>query len=147
MPMIRLTCPAGALTEPGRATVQRGLAEALLRWEGAPDADFFRAQAWAYLDEVPAGAQTTAGDDEPRFLVNVTVPAGALSERRKAGLVEDATRIVLDAAGLAQDQALRVWVLIHEQPDGTWGAGGSVIRYADLVALADSDAGKGEPDA
>jgi hypothetical protein len=29
-----------------------------------------------------------------------------------------------------------VWVLVHEQPDGTWGAGGSVIRYADLVALA-----------
>ncbi|MDQ0749145.1 hypothetical protein QF034_003376 [Streptomyces africanus] len=27
-------------------------------------------------------------------------------------------------------------MLVHEQPDGTWGAGGSVIRYADLVALA-----------
>lgn len=29
-----------------------------------------------------------------------------------------------------------MWMLVHEQPDGTWGAGGSVIRYADLVALA-----------
>jgi hypothetical protein len=27
-------------------------------------------------------------------------------------------------------------VLIHEQPDGTWGAGGQIVRYADLVALA-----------
>ena len=36
----------------------------------------------------------------------------------------------------APDEALRVWVLIHEQPDGTWGAGGSVIPYAGLVALA-----------
>ncbi|MET8446003.1 tautomerase family protein [Streptomyces sp. NPDC005209] len=140
MPSIRLTAPAGALTEQGRHSVQRDLASVLLRWEGAPDTAFFRAQAWSYLVELPEGAQTTAEDDAPRFLVEVTVPQGALSERRKAGLVEEATRTVLTAAGLAPDDALRVWVLVHEQPDGTWGAGGSVIRYADLVALA----GRGE---
>ena len=147
MPMIRLTAPNGALTEQGRASVQRDLATVLLRWEGAPDTDFFRAQAWSYLDELPEGAQTTAGDDEPRFLVRVTVPEGALSERRKQGLVQDATRVVLNAAGLAQDQALRVWVLVNEQPDGTWGAGGSIIRYAELVALAKSNVEKGRDDA
>ena len=127
MPMIRLTVPAGALTEEGRANVQRDLAAVLLRWEGAPDTAFFRAQAWSYLVELPAGAQTTAEDDAPRLLVEVTVPQGALSERRKAGLVQDATKTVLAAAGLTPDDAPRVWVLVHEQPDGTWGAGGSVI--------------------
>ena len=136
MHMIRLTAPAGSLTEQGRTTVQRDLAAVLLRWEGAPDTAFFRAQAWSYLVELPDGAQTTAEDDAPRFLVEVTVPQGALSERRRAGLVEEVTRTVLAAAGLAQDEALRVWVLVHEQPEGTWGAGGSVIRYADLMALA-----------
>jgi phenylpyruvate tautomerase PptA (4-oxalocrotonate tautomerase family) len=136
MPMIRLTAPAGALTAAGRTTVQHDLADVLLHWEGAPDTAFFRAQAWSYLVELPAGVQVTAEDDAPRFLVDVTVPHGALSERRKAGLVEDATKTVLSAAGLAPDDAPRVWVLIHEQPDGTWGAGGCVIRYADLVALA-----------
>jgi phenylpyruvate tautomerase PptA (4-oxalocrotonate tautomerase family) len=140
MPMIRLTVPAGALTEEGRADVQRDLAAVLLRWEGAPDTAFFRAQAWSYLVELPAGAQTTAEDDAPRLLVEVTVPQGALSERRKAGLVQDATKTVLAAAGLTPDDAPRVWVLVHEQPDGTWGAGGSVIRYADLVALARGNA-------
>ncbi|MEV0219183.1 tautomerase family protein [Streptomyces sp. NPDC050704] len=136
MPMIRLTAPAGALTEQGRQSVQRDLAAVLLRWEGAPDTAFFRAQAWSYLTELPDGAQITAEDDATRFLVEVTVPQGALSERRKAGLVEEATKTVLAAAGLGQDNTLRVWVLVHEQPEGTWGAGGSVIRYADLVALA-----------
>ncbi|AZQ38994.1 4-oxalocrotonate tautomerase [Streptomyces cyaneochromogenes] len=136
MPMIRLTVPSGSLTEEGRRTVQRDLAAALLHWEGAPGTEFFRAQAWSYLVELPEGAQTTAEDDAPRFLVEVTVPQGALSERRKAGLVEEATQTVLDAAGLDRADALRVWVLVHEQADGTWGAGGSVIRYADLVALA-----------
>ncbi|MFJ9740340.1 4-oxalocrotonate tautomerase family protein [Streptomyces sp. NPDC101166] len=136
MPMIRLTAPTGSLSEEGRTTVQRNLAAVLLRWEGAPDTAFFRAQAWSYLVETPEGAQTTAEDDAPRFLVEVTVPQGALSERRKAGLVEEATKTVLSAAGLCPDDALRVWVLVHEQPDGTWGAGGAVIRYADLVAMA-----------
>ncbi|MDX3644397.1 tautomerase family protein [Streptomyces sp. MB09-02B] len=136
MPMIRLTAPTGSLTEEGREKVQRDLAAVLLHWEGAPDTAFFRAQAWSFLVEPPEGAQTTAEDDEPRFLVEVTVPQGALSERRRAGLVEDATRTVLEAAGLPPAEALRVWVLVHEQPDGTWGAGGSVVRFADLVALA-----------
>jgi phenylpyruvate tautomerase PptA (4-oxalocrotonate tautomerase family) len=136
MPMIRLTVPTGALTDQGRATVQEDLATVLLRWEGAPDTSYFRAQAWSYLTELPEGAQKTTEDDTPRFLVEVTVPQGALSERRKAGLVEEATATVLSAAGLLADHALRVWVLVHEQPEGTWGAGGSVVRYADLVALA-----------
>ncbi|MEU5595052.1 tautomerase family protein [Streptomyces sp. NPDC020298] len=136
MPMIRLTVPSGSLTEEGRGSVQRDLAAVLLHWEGAPDTAFFRAQAWSYLVELPERAQTTAEDDAPRFLVDVTVPQGALSDRRKAGLVEDATKTVLAAAGLPADDAPRVWVLVHEQPDGTWGAGGSVFRYADLVALA-----------
>jgi phenylpyruvate tautomerase PptA (4-oxalocrotonate tautomerase family) len=136
MPMIRLTSPASALTEQGRQSIQRDLAAVLLRWEGAPDTTFFRAQAWSYLVELPEGAQTTAEDAAPRFLVEVTVPQGALSERRKAGLVEEVTKTVLAATGLSPDDALRVWVLVQEQPDGTWGAGGSVIRYADLVALA-----------
>ena len=66
----------------------------------------------------------------------MTAPQGALSEERKAGLVEDVTKTVLEAAGLSADHAMRVWVMVHEQPDGTWGAGGSVFRYADLAALA-----------
>jgi len=136
MPMIRLTVPPGALTEEGRTTVQRDLAAILLRWEGAPDTAFFRAQAWSYLVELPEGAQTTAEDDAPRFLAEVTVPQEALSDRRKAGLVEEVAATVLAAAGLPESEAMRVWVLIHEQPDGTWGAGGSIVRLADLAALA-----------
>ncbi|MDT0462013.1 tautomerase family protein [Streptomyces gibsoniae] len=136
MPLIRLTVPSGALTEQGRESVQRELAAVLLRREGAPDTAFFRAQAWSHLVELSEGAQTTAEDDAPRFLVEVTVPEGALPERRRTGLVADVTRTVLDAAGLSTGDALRVWVLVHEQPDGTWGAGGSVIRHADLISLA-----------
>ncbi|MEU8076464.1 tautomerase family protein [Catellatospora citrea] len=134
--MIQLTAPVGALPPAGRDSIQKTLAAVLLRWEGAPDNALFRSLAWTYLHELPAGAQTTAEDDAPRFRVEITVPVGALSERRKAGLVAEITTAVLDAAGLTDADAQRVWVLIHEQPDGTWAAGGKIVRYADLVALA-----------
>jgi phenylpyruvate tautomerase PptA (4-oxalocrotonate tautomerase family) len=136
MPMIELTAPAGSLTDAGRKSVQRDLATLLLKWEGAPDNEFFRSVAWTYLHELPAGAQTTAQDDAPRFRVDVRVPAGALSDRRKAGLVREATALVLEAAGLDEGDAMRVWVLIHEQPEGTWGAGGQIVKFAELKAAA-----------
>ena len=116
--------------------MQHDLATTLLKWEGAPDTAFFRAQAWAYLIELPEGAQTTAEDALPRFRIDVTVPDGALSDRRREGLIKDVTGLVLDAAGLTEADALRVWVLIREQPEGNWGAGGAVVRFSELAALA-----------
>jgi phenylpyruvate tautomerase PptA (4-oxalocrotonate tautomerase family) len=109
--------PAEALHGPAAARRR----PALLRWEGAPDAPFFRAQLWSYLVELPEGARTAAEDEASRFLVDVTVPRGVLSAEGTAGLVEEATRIVLSAAGPSQADAPRVWVLVHEQPEGTGG--------------------------
>lgn len=136
MPMIQLTLPEGVLTGDVRKQLQKTLAATLLTWEGAPDTAFFRAQAWCLIHEVPTGAFGTAEDDLPRFRVDATVPEGALSERRKAGLVKQVTDDVLAAAALTEADALRVWVLIHEQPEGTWGAAGNIIRFAELKALA-----------
>lgn len=73
---------------------------------------------------------------EPNFRVAVTVPAGALSERRKEELVAQATRVVLSAAGLSESDSLRVWVLISEVPEGNWGAGGNVIHFEQLRQYA-----------
>jgi phenylpyruvate tautomerase PptA (4-oxalocrotonate tautomerase family) len=134
--MIQLTAPAGALVDGAREGIQKALANTLLKWEGAPGTALFRSLAWSQLTELPAGALTTAEDDQPRFRVDVTVPEGALSNRRKAGLIKETTALVLDAAGLTEADGLRVWVLIHEQPEGTWGASGNVVRYQDLAALA-----------
>jgi hypothetical protein len=123
MPMIRLTVPPGSLTEEGRRTVQRDLAAVLLRWEGAPDTAFFRAQAWSYLVELPEGAQTTAEDDAPRFLVEVTVPQGALSERRKAGPGRGRDEDRAGRRRASPDDALRVWVLDARAARGHLGRG------------------------
>lgn len=46
---------------------------------------------------------------------------------------------MLDAAGLTTDDAQRVWVLIREQPEGTWAAGGQVVEPVFGVLTAWSD--------
>jgi phenylpyruvate tautomerase PptA (4-oxalocrotonate tautomerase family) len=137
--MIQLTLPAGVLTADARREVQNTLAATLLKWEGAPDTAFFRAQTWSQVDEVSGATFTALEDDEPRFRLDVTVPEGGLSQRRKEGLVKEATANVLAAAGLTEADALRVWVLIHEQPEGTWGAAGNIVRFAELAALAKAE--------
>lgn len=136
MPMITLTVPAGVFDDTARRDLQADLAATLLKWEGAPDTAFFRAQAWSRIEEVTGYRFGALEDDFPRFRVDVTVPEGALSARRKAGLVTDVTAQITAAAGLAEDDALRVWVLIHEQPEGTWGAGGAIVSFQDLRAIA-----------
>ena len=68
-------------------------------------------------------------------MVDVTVPSGALSERRKAGLVEAVTELILEKTGWGEGAGVRVWTLIHEGPDGNWGAAGQVVRFEQLRTL------------
>jgi phenylpyruvate tautomerase PptA (4-oxalocrotonate tautomerase family) len=142
MPRLDLTITADVLTEEQKPEMLRELGAALLHWEGAPDTEFFRSITWAHLHEVPASSiQTPDGEAAPHAILDITVPGGALSERRKAGIVEDATKIVLDTTGWGAEAGVRVWVLIHDVPDGNWGAAGQVVRFEQL-----RDAAKAERD-
>jgi phenylpyruvate tautomerase PptA (4-oxalocrotonate tautomerase family) len=138
MPKIDLTFSAGALSDDAKRELPKELAAAMLRWEGAPDTEFFRSITWTHVHELPAEAVFTAdGQAElSQFVVDATVPAGALSERRKGGLVEEFSKLIRDAAGLTEADGVRVWVLIHEVPEGNWGAAGQVVRFEQLREAA-----------
>jgi len=138
MPLIDLTYPQGALTPEARSALADELTTVLLRAERAPDTEFFRSITWVHVHELPHGTVLAAGRpvSEPTFRVDVTVPQGALSERRKQELVSEATRVVSASARLGEADALRVWVLIAEVPEGNWGAGGNVIQFEQLRQAA-----------
>jgi phenylpyruvate tautomerase PptA (4-oxalocrotonate tautomerase family) len=146
MPMIDFTFVSGSLEPEARETLLEELSTILLRAERAPDTEFFRSITWTYGHEVPAEALAVGGrpGGEPRFRVEVTIPEGALSDRRKSELVQGMTEAVLRGAGLGDDAALRVWVLIREMSDGNWGAAGQVIRFAELRELAAAEREKAE---
>ena len=138
MPMMDLTYPAGALTPEAKTELVDELTTVLLRAERAPDAQFFRDITWVFVHELPAGNVLAAGVpvEQPIFRLQVTVPHGALSDRRKEELVSEATSRVLHAAGLEPSDGLRVWVVIGEVPDGNWGAAGNVVRFEQLRQAA-----------
>jgi phenylpyruvate tautomerase PptA (4-oxalocrotonate tautomerase family) len=138
MPMIELTYPKGSIEPSAREGLLDELATKLLEAEKAPDTEFFRSITWVYANEIDAESLAVGGKPggEPRFRVNITVPDGALSDRRKGILVDSVNTAVLSAAGLDESDGLRVWTLIGEVPDGNWGAAGQQVRYKQLVELA-----------
>jgi phenylpyruvate tautomerase PptA (4-oxalocrotonate tautomerase family) len=138
MPLIDVFYPAGTFTPEARTELVDELTTVMLRAERAPDTEFFRKITWVHVHEQPEGTMLAAGRpvEEPVFRVQATVPQGALSERRKAELVSEATRVVSEAAGLGRDDALRVWVMINEVPEGNWGAGGQIVQFEQLRRYA-----------
>ncbi len=140
MPRLDLTITADVLEEDAKQQLMRDLGAALLRAEGAPDTAFFRSITWAHLHELPAEAiQTPDGTAEPHAIVDVTVPDGALSEKRKASLVEETTRLVLEATGWGEDAGVRVWTLIRDVPEGNWAAAGQIVHFEQLRAAAKAE--------
>lgn len=136
MPMIDLHVPADSLDGAAAASLLDELATTLLRWEGAPDTEFFRSITWTYLHRETGLAVGGRPGGGPRYRVEVTVPAGALSERRKKGLIADVHNAVASAAGLASADALTVWTLIREVPEGNWGAAGEAVHFEQLLQLS-----------
>lgn len=147
MPIFELTYPEGALSTDARSKLVDDLTTILLRAERAPDTEFFRNITWSYVHELPEGAVNAGGRPvaDPTFKIDVTTPEGALSDRRREELVAEATRVVREAAGLGDEDVLRVWVLLHEVAEGRWGAGGQVIQFQQLLELAKAERDKSEP--
>ena len=144
MPMIDLTVEADALDESARELLARDLLVALLRWEGAPDNPRSRSLAWAFVhvvDRIVVGVPTCS---RPHYRVGVRTPAGVLDDRRREGLIVEATALVLKAEGLSPepDDAFRVWVILDEVADGSWGAQGKVWRLTDIATFVTASAAR-----
>jgi phenylpyruvate tautomerase PptA (4-oxalocrotonate tautomerase family) len=139
MPKIDLTYSAGALCPEAKAELPAKLAATLLKWEKAPNTEFFRSISWAHVHELaPDATHDANGPDAPaHFVVDVTTPQGALSDRRRAELAKEITDQVLEAAGLGvEEDGIRVWILMHEVAEGSWAAGGGVVRFEALREAA-----------
>jgi phenylpyruvate tautomerase PptA (4-oxalocrotonate tautomerase family) len=133
-----LTYPEGALTAEQREQVTAELTTNLLHAERAPDTEFFANVTWVFVHELPGTHVVAARKpvEQPIFKLEVTTPEGALSDRRRKELVADATKTILDGAGLPESAALSVFVLCREIDEGSWGAAGQVVEFAKLREAA-----------
>ena len=64
--------------------------------------------------------------------VQISVPAGSLSPKQKATMIEKVTDAVVEAEGIPVRPVVVVNIL--EVPDGGWGSGGKAVSLADLQA-------------
>lgn len=137
MPLMELTYQEGALTPEARDQLVEELTTNLLKAEGAPNTEFFRSVTWVLINERPA-ALTYAGDKSGAGVVklDVVTPEGALDDDRREQMIQAGTATIRDAFGIADEDALKVWVLCRDVVDGGWGAGGNVIHYKELVEIA-----------
>ena len=146
MPIFELTYPQGGLEPDARAKLMDELTTTLLRAERAPDTEFFRGVTWGYVHELPADAVHAAGRpvESPTFKVDVTTPQGALSDRRRQEFAGEATRLVREAAGIPEEEGLRIFVLFKEIDEGSWAAAGQIIQFEQLREAARAEREKAE---
>jgi phenylpyruvate tautomerase PptA (4-oxalocrotonate tautomerase family) len=151
MPMIDLTCPAGALEPAQRAEAVERLTAALLQHEGANDNEQTRAMSWTVVHELPAGALNVGGTpaERPVYRVMITVPEGTLLQgpgpigtQSRRNLVREVAEILLAAEGTeySDAEAGRVYCIVREVNDGYWGGMGTTFRMEDIVATATPEA-------
>lgn len=146
MPMLDAYIPEAALSPSAEKELMAKLTDILLEWEGAdPTNTMARSIAWVFVHrptEVYVGGEVP---DEPRYRIVASVPEGQLDARRRQGMVEAATKAVLDAE--PEDRShdpSRVWVFANSVPEGTWGGGGRIVGLADIATFVlDGDTAAG----
>jgi 4-oxalocrotonate tautomerase len=65
-------------------------------------------------------------------LVNIRVPEGSISQRRKELMIKLVTDAVVEAEGVGEKARPITWVIIDEVKDGSWGAGGEAVTIERL---------------
>ncbi|WAJ45752.1 hypothetical protein OK015_04395 [Mycobacterium sp. Aquia_216] len=145
MPMLDEYIPDQALPADAEKSLLRQLAEILIEHEGADPSDpVARSLAKVWLHRPAAVLHAGETPAAPHYKVIASVPQGQLDEARAASAFAAITDAILAAENGRYDQdRLRVWVIGNEIPDGNWGAGGRVVRLADIAGAVLRDRDKG----
>jgi len=135
MPMIDATIAANALPPDAEAQLFKDVTDTVVRIE-IGDAGNAKAQAasWLFVHraDLHVGGQAATA---PRYRFVVSVPEGQFDPDRRRQMVAGVTAAVARAENRPLDDvAGRVWVVMLEIPDGSWGARGRVVRLPDILA-------------
>lgn len=129
MPMIDLKSSPGALPAERLTELADRLTAVLLEHREVPDTERSRRNVWLFAAETTT-LVVGRPPRVPHVVATFTIVAGGMTDDHKAGLVEDATRLLRAAVGDAH-----VWVLVKEITDGNWGADGAITRLSDAQAI------------
>jgi phenylpyruvate tautomerase PptA (4-oxalocrotonate tautomerase family) len=116
----RSTTPVDANNAFESPETKGGLSRRAVLRTAAVAAGTFAGLSTALADTIPA-----TGFGAP--LVELHVPAGALTLEQKGAMIKGITEVVISAIKLPPDQAQKLWVQVFETAESGWGAGGQVF--------------------
>ena len=148
MPLVRITYPRGALIPEQKRQIAHALTEIVLDAEVDAVTDAGRMVTVVHFNEAAADdwavggeLRSTAAGAPNHFIVDLIVLDGLLEGRRRSDTHRRVTEAFQKAFGEAGDPMLpfRVWVLVHEVREGSWGAGGQTVSALDVAQFINSD--------
>jgi phenylpyruvate tautomerase PptA (4-oxalocrotonate tautomerase family) len=149
MPLVRITFPHGALAPAQKRRLAAALTEIVLDAEVDAITESGRMVTVVHFQEAAADDWAVGGDlrsesdSRPdHFIVDVIVLAGLLEGERRADVhrrVADAFRAVFEEDGGDPTRSLRVWVLVQEIREGSWGAAGRTVSALDVAQFINPD--------
>jgi phenylpyruvate tautomerase PptA (4-oxalocrotonate tautomerase family) len=149
MPLVRLTYPRGALATAQKREIAETLTEVVLDAEVDAVTDAGRLVTIVHFNEVAPEDWAVAGElrstavaPPDHFIVDVFVLDGLLEGERRSAVHQRVTEAFRRAfGGPAADPmlALRVWVLVHEIREGSWGAAGRTVSALDVAQFINPD--------
>jgi len=132
--------PAGVFDAAGKERLVKELNDAAAAAERIPEDRKSRFLCWVVIDEAAPGAWTCGGVDVMPWLIPVMaviyVPAGVLDDESRAlyaRLVDAAFKAAAPDGGTGRVVSS---VVLHDVPDGAWGASGNIWTLADIAARA-----------
>ena len=149
MPVIRVTCPENALTTEQKADLAPRLIEAVMTQEVDPVTDVARNAAFIVYDEI--APENCPVSDEPFYLVEAMAAAGFFTqERRDAAqaaitkaflsvLGDDGSSLQMNGHRISPAYLARLFSLLIEIPEGSWGATGRCLDALEIGELIGSN--------
>jgi phenylpyruvate tautomerase PptA (4-oxalocrotonate tautomerase family) len=151
MPLVRITYPRGALTRSQKREIARSLTDIVLDAEVDAVTENGRlvtvihfneaaADDWAVAGELRSAAEAEAPD---HFIVDVIVLEGLLEGSRRADVHRRVSEAFQKAFGASAHPMLplRVWVLVHDVREGSWGVGGQALSALDVAQFINPELG------
>jgi phenylpyruvate tautomerase PptA (4-oxalocrotonate tautomerase family) len=159
MPLIRVSCPENALTAEQKAQLAPLLTDGVMGQEVDPVTDAGRDITALVFNEIADHNCFIGGRsvDKPKhpgdtfWIVEIMVAAGFFDQARRDAvqdairksfvtvLGDDGSAIEHDGVRISPAYFVRLYSLIVEIPEGSWGAGGRAVSAVEIAKLAGTD--------
>jgi len=143
MPYIYVNVPRGMLDENEKTRLKKEITETVLRIEGAPDTQEAKSISFMIFNEIDEGGWSIGGKDTdaPRYIVNLSLPAGVLNDEGKNEMVTEIHKMftTFPAFNHSSFNPMQAWVVINDVVDGNWGFAGKIFRLEDIAEFVGVD--------